>query len=297
MNNLTEKVIIRDNHRFETGHATHEDAQVFYKRSHIGIDALKREIEGLRKFNKIARSGILPFNVPKLINHDEDTVIAEYIEGIAPKFITGDTDFTAFFIDSFVAIDELTRNAQPKPSRYSHPNNSGQMIWQILENDIRACDEHLLIGEDRLQACVDYLKSNHSSLEARFMHADFTDNNLLRDETGNYWLIDYESCADDWPRWYNVVNFTYNRRMKYPELESEMKYILRTVISKCGPGLTTYDEIRFIVILRGLSLIIEHMTEPNDSHATNDKMNPELYARVLQSIDSCLNGSIEQWLK
>jgi hypothetical protein len=103
-----------------------------------------------------------------------------------------------------------------------------------------------------------------------------------------YWLVDFESFRDDWPRWYDVVNFTYNREMERPETAKRMCNIRRLVIEQLGEEPTTQREIACIKIVRGLSLIIEHMTLGGRNHAAIVSLDNALPQRIITSFTKLL---------
>ena len=103
-------------------------------------------------------------------------------------------------------------------------------------------------------------------------------------------MSDFESFRDDWPRWYDVVNFTYNREMERPEAAKRMCNIRRLVVDRLGEEPTTQREIACIKIVRGLSLIIEHMTLGGSDHAAIVLLDNALRQRIIKSLAAIING-------
>ena len=183
-------------------------------------------------------------------------------------------------------MDRYFRSQKRRRSRWSQQNKDGEYIWHKLERIISGFNLEV-IPPEIFRASLDFLRDNHSLCEARPMHADFTENNLLYDGD-RYWLVDFESFRDDWPRWYDVVNFTYNREMEHPETAERMRNIRRLVIEQLGEEPTTQREIACIKIVRGLSLIIEHMTLGGRNHAAIVPLDNALRQRIITSFTKLL---------
>ena len=258
--------VIRQNHRFAVSEVDWLGERVFCKQSQPGVtgkDEILREANGLRTFDKLTRNfNDIPFSVPKLLYHDDVKILTQFIDGWTPELANVPDDF---FVQSFVQMDHYFRSQKRRRSRWSQQNKDGEYIWHKLERIISGFNLEV-IPPEIFRASLDFLRDNHSLCEARPMHADFTENNLLYDGD-RYWLVDFESFRDDWPRWYDVVNFTYNREMERPETAKRMCNIRRLVIEQLGEKPTTRREIACIKIVRGLSLIIEHMTIGGRNHA------------------------------
>ena len=274
--------VIRQNHRFAVSEVDWFGERVFCKQSQPGVtgkDEILREANGLRTFDKLTRNfNDIPFSVPKLLHYDDMKILTQFIDGWTPELADVPDDF---FIQSFVQMDYYFRNQKRRCSRWSRQNKDGEYIWQKLERIISGFNLEV-IPPEIFRASLDFLRDNHSLCEARPMHADFTENNLLYDGD-KYWLVDFESFRDDWPRWYDVVNFTYNREMERPETAERMRNIRRLVIERLGEEPTTQREIACIKIVRGLSLIIEHMTIGGRNHAAIVPLDDALRQRIITS--------------
>lgn len=205
-------------------------------------------------------------------------ILTQFIDGWTPELANVPDDF---FAQSFVQMDRYFRSQKRRRSRWSQQNKDGEYIWQKLERIISGFNLEV-IPPEIFRASLEFLRDNHSLCEARPMHADFTENNLLYDGD-RYWLVDFESFRDDWPRWYDVVNFTYNREMERPETAKRMCNIRRLVIEQLGEEPTTQREIACIKIVRGLSLIIEHMTIGGRNHAAIVPLDDVLRQRIITS--------------
>ena len=231
--NLKTIRVIRQNHRFAVSEVDWLGERVFCKQSQPGVtgkDEILREANGLRTFGKMTRNfNDIPFSVPKLLHYDDMKILTQFIDGWTPELANVPDDF---FIQSFVQMDYYFRNQKRRCSRWSRQNKDGEYIWQKLERIISGFNLEV-IPPEIFRASLEFLRDNHSLCEARPMHADFTENNLLYDGD-KYWLIDFESFRDDWPRWYDVVNFTYNREMERPETAERMHNIRRLVIERLG---------------------------------------------------------------
>ena len=285
--NLKTIRVIRQNHRFAVSEVDWLGERVFCKQSQPGVtgkDEILREANGLRTFDKLTRNfNDIPFSVPKLLNHDDVKILTQFIDGWTPELADVPDDF---FVQSFVQMDHYFRSQKRRRSRWSQQNKDGEYIWQKLERIISGFNLEV-IPPEIFRASLEFLRDNHSLCEARPMHADFTENNLLYDGD-RYWLVDFESFRDDWPRWYDVVNFTYNREMERPETAERMRNIRRLVIEQLGEEPTTQREIACIKIVRGLSLIIEHMTIGGRNHAAIVPFDNALRQRIITSFTKLL---------
>ena len=285
--NLKTIRVIRQNHRFAVSEVDWLGERVFCKQSQPGVtgkDEILREANGLRTFDKLTRNfNDIPFSVPKLLHYDDMKILTQFIDGWTPELADVPDDF---FIQSFVQMDYYFRNQKRRCSRWSQQNKDGEYIWQKLERIISGFNLEV-IPPEIFRASLDFLRNNHSLCEARPMHADFTENNLLYDGD-RYWLVDFESFRDDWPRWYDVVNFTYNREMERPETAKRMCNIRRLVVDRLGEEPTTQREIACIKIVRGLSLIIEHMTLGGRNHAAIVPLDNALRQRIITSFTKLL---------
>ncbi len=285
--NLKTIRVIRQNHRFAVSEVDWLGERVFCKQSQPGVtgkDEILREANGLRTFDKLTRNfNDIPFSVPKLLHYDDVKILTQFIDGWTPELANVPDDF---FVQSFVQMDRYFRSQKRRRSRWSQQNKDGEYIWQKLERIISGFNLEV-IPPEIFRASLDFLRNNHSLCEARPMHADFTENNLLYDGD-RYWLVDFESFRDDWPRWYDVVNFTYNREMERPKTAERMRNIRRLVIEQLGEELTTKREIACIKIVRGLSLIIEHMTIGGRNHAAIVPLDNALRQRIITSFTKLL---------
>ncbi len=279
--------VIRQNHRFVVSEVDWLGERVFCKQSQPGVtgkDEILREASGLRTFDKLTRNfNGIPFSVPKLLYHDDVKILTQFIDGRTPELVNVPDDF---FVQSFVQMDHYFRSQKRRRSRWSQQNKDGEYIWQKLERIISGFNLEV-IPPEIFRSSLEFLRNNHSLCEARPMHADFTENNLLYDGD-KYWLVDFESFRDDWPRWYDVVNFTYNREMERPETAERMCNIRRLVIERLGEEPTTQREIACIKIVRGLSLIIEHMTIGGRNHAAIVPLDDVLHQRIITSFTKFL---------
>ena len=279
--------VIRQNHRFAVSEVDWLGERVFCKQSQPGVtgkDEILREANGLRTFDKLTRNfNDIPFSVPKLLHYDDVKILTQFIDGWTPELANVPDDF---FVQSFVQMDRYFRSQKRRRSRWSQQNKDGEYIWQKLERIISGFNLEV-IPPEIFRASLDFLRDNHSLCEARPMHADFTENNLLYDGD-RYWLVDFESFRDDWPRWYDVVNFTYNREMERPETAKRMCNIRRLVVDRLGEEPTTRREIACIKIVRGLSLIIEHMTLGGSDHAAIVPLDNALRQRIITSFTKLL---------
>lgn len=285
--NLKTIRVIRQNHRFAVSEVDWLGERVFCKQSQPGVtgkDEILREANGLRTFGKMTRNfNDIPFTVPKLLHYDDMKILTQFIDGWTPELADVSDDF---FVQSFVQMDRYFRSQKRSCSRWSRQNKDGEYIWQKLERIISGFNLEV-IPPEIFRASLEFLRDNHSLCEARPMHADFTENNLLYDGD-RYWLVDFESFRDDWPRWYDVVNFTYNREMERPETAKRMCNIRRLVIEQLGEEPTTQREIACIKIVRGLSLIIEHMTLGGRNHAAIVPLDNALRQRIITSFTKLL---------
>ena len=76
--------------------------------------------------------------------------------------------------------------------------------------------------------------------------------------------------------------------MERPETAERMRNIRRLVIDRLGEEPTTQREIACIKIVRGLSLIIEHMTLGGRNHAAIVPFDNALRQRIITSFTKLL---------
>lgn len=263
-NNIETIKVIRHNHRFRASQALWHDQVVFCKEVQSGVTGkseIAREVVGLQAFADFVRAqgATAPFAVPKLLYHDDATLITEYVDGTTPALAEVPDEF---FVRSFVMMDNYFRLRQRWPTRFSQPDDNGNYYLKTLEKEA-LCAVLDSSTKALIHDAIYFLFENQHVLEARPMHADFTENNLLYDGQ-KYWLIDFESFRDNWPRWYDVVNFTYNREMDFPHLSQRMQKIRRDVIEHIGADATTDLEITYLQILRALSLMAYNVSIISD---------------------------------
>lgn len=263
-NNIETIKVIRHNHRFRASQALWHDQVVFCKEAQSGVTGkseIAREVVGLQAFADFvqAQGTDAPFAVPKLLYHDDTTLITEYVDGVTPTLARVSDEF---FVQSFVKMDKYFRLQQRQPTRLSQPDANGNFYLKTLEEEAL----HVAVDSSTkalIHDATHFLSENQHILEARPMHADFTENNLLYDGQ-KYWLIDFESFRDNWPRWYDVVNFTYNREIDSTHLSQRMQKIRRDVIEHIGTDATTYLEITYLQIMRALSLMAYNVSIISD---------------------------------
>ena len=279
---------IRANHRFIASRATWGGRTVFCKQPQAGMtsaDELTREVEGLMAFNQFARDVAIPFCVPRLLYHDDSLLVTTFVDGYQTSMYTVPPEF---WVRSFVAMDRYFRQPVRRLPRWARPSRRGRYIWEDMEYGVRKTAEWA-IYPGLLADCLAYLRRYATALEARPMHADFTDGNTMFDNK-NYWVIDFESFRPDWPRWYDVVNFTYNRMITRPEVTDQMQLILSQTVEQLGESPTTAHEIRFSAIMRGLSFLIEGTTPGGKGHASTNWISEERRYRVVQSLRFLVSG-------
>ena len=287
-NNIETIKVIRHNHRFRASQARWHDQVVFCKEVQSGVTGkaeIAREVVGLlQAFADFVRAQgtDAPFAVPKLLYHDDTTLITEYVDGVTPTLAQVPDEF---FVQSFVMMDKYFRLQQRQPTRLSQTDANGNFYLKTLEKEaLRAAADSST--KALIHDATHFLSENQHILEARPMHADFTENNLLYDGQ-KYWLIDFESFRDNWPRWYDVVNFTYNREMDFPRLSQRMQKIRRDVIEHIGADPTTDLEITYLQIMRALSLMAYNVSIISDT-----KEREAFRQRLVASIKMLMDGVV-----
>lgn len=291
---FTNLKILRDNQRYSTYKAEYKGEFVFIKQVKKSGPPLGiiRELWGLESFRQLAEMNNLGFAVPRLIKNGEDYLVTSWAEGQPMQFnpeATNYDDQIMFFADSLAKIDIITCLSTPIKAKNDMSSKDARTGINKLKDRLSQTTYTDYFDKDLIDKGLDYLYKNAPKLTARLTHADFTPGNVL-EHNGQRTLLDYESVSLLWPRFYDLVNLTFNRMIFDPKL---IPGCLQTIDRYFSLNInvdieTAKPQMNAIAMWRSLSLIWEYLTEPNDSHNTQNQMTQELSERLSTSIKQIL---------
>lgn len=282
--------VVRKNQRYATYKAEYEGAPVFIKQAVATnlASGIRRELWGLETFRQLSEVGDLGFQIPRVIANGDDYVVTNWVEGEPINFDSSlayfDNDIV-FFADSLAKLDMLTCFAMSTRAKLG-ADTSG---FDRLKSKLLQTTYLDFFDTDLIDHGFEYLYKNAEILVARLTHTDFTPGNVLV-HNGQRTLVDYESVSLSWPRFYDLVNLTTNRMVPNPDLVPGCLQIINRYFS-VNNTISIEEatpQMNVIAMLRLLSLIVEHMTDPNDSHNTQASMTQELSERISTSIEQVL---------
>ena len=185
----------------------------------------------------------------------------------------------------------LTRLATPLQAKFDMRSKDARAGIDKLKGRLERTAYTDFFDKALIDKGFDYLYKSAGNLAARLTHADFTPGNVL-EHNGQRTLVDYESVSLLWPRFYDLVNLTFNRIMFDPELTPGCLQIVDRYfqVNSTADIESATPQMNSIAMLRSLSLIWEHITEPNDYHNTQRPMTQELGERLSVSIEQILVG-------
>lgn len=290
--------IVRDNQRYSTYKADYRGTPVFVKlvKSPALRAGIRRELWGLQAFRQLADANDLGFAVPELIASGDDYVVTSWVEGQPIDFSPESADFDdqiQFFANSLAQIDMLARIATVQQTKidpqYTEMTSAIDRLKEHLEKT-RYMDH---FEEVLIQKGFAYLYENAALLTPRLTHADFTPGNVLEYDRQRT-LVDYESVSASWPRFYDVVNLTLNRMVTEPELVPGCLQIIEHYFSvnTAADLESATPQMNVIAMLRSLSLIWEHITEPNDYHNTQTGLTQNIQKSIATTITTILEGRL-----
>lgn len=278
--------IVRKNQRYATYRAVYRGRQVFVKQAvRVSLAAgIRRELWGLQVFEDLAMYNHLPFEVPKILHSGSDFVVTKWVEGQPLDFDPAVADFddnVAFLAGSLARLDTLTRLANPMRSRFDVPLRPRQSLPDSLESRLGALSYRQYFEQTLIKACLDMVRLNLGSLEARLTHGDFTPNNIVAYKSKRT-LVDFESTNLLWPRFYDVVNLTINRLITQPETSAGCQRLVKLYLGQIAGTVNKAGlaQMNTIAMVRLLSMIIEIMSPPSVYHNTHYTMNDELADRL-----------------
>lgn len=286
--------IVRDNQRYCTYKAEFEGSPVFIKQVKAAdfSEDIRRELWGLEAFRQLAETSELGFTVPNVVANGEDYVVTSWAEGepieLDPQTDNYDDQIT-FFADSLAKIDMLTCLTMPLQAKFDMRSKDAKAGIDKLRGRLDQTAYTDYFDKDLIGKGFDYLYKNAGILAARLTHADFTPGNVM-EHNGQRTLVDYESVSLLWPRFYDLVNLTFNRIMFDPQLTPGCLRIVDRyfAVNDAADIESATPQMNVIAMLRSLSLIWEHITEPNDYHNTQRPMTQELSERLTMSIGQIL---------
>lgn len=285
--------IIRDNQRYCTYSAHLDGAHVFVKKTKFAkfTKNIHKELWGLDAFRQLSEIGDLPFAVPKVVSLGTDYVATSWAGGktlsFDPDSESYDDEIT-FFAHSMASIDMLAGSVNP---RRHEKSSSFQKSVDKLRNRLSVTEYSSFVDKALIDRAFEYLSANIGNVALRLTHADFTPNNVLSDGT-TMTLIDYESVSLLWPRFYDIVNLTFNRMIATPNFAPDSRILIERYFNH-NASIDIDDatqQMNIIALLRSLSLVYEYCTEPNDFHNTNATMSTEVANRISRAIEQILEG-------
>ena len=287
---------IRENQRYATFQAEYEGSSVFIKQVKADelADGVQRELWGLEAFAQLAETVELGFEVPRVIASGHDYLVTTWAEGEPIDFRAGTSNFDdeiTFFATSLAKLDMATCLAQTIPAKFDMRAKDAKASVDMLRTRLKATSYTEFLNEALIDKGFKYLYEHIGRLAARLTHADFTPGNVLEVD-GRRTLIDYESVSLLWPRFYDVVNLTCNRMIMDADLVPGCRKLMEQYFeandaAEIGQAL---PQLNTIAMLRSLSLVWEHITEPNEYHNTQAVMTAELADRLAVQISSILAG-------
>jgi aminoglycoside phosphotransferase (APT) family kinase protein len=283
--------VIRENQRFATYKALYDGQSVFVKQiRHEKLGgAVRSELWGLEAFAQLQKTASLPFSVPRVLLNGEDYIITEWVEG---EQMAMSAETAHFLAASYAAIDKATQLVHPPTANFALPGKDGHTTLERLQLWLKKVNYQAFFDQDLIDGAFQYLKTNLPLLEARLTHADFTPSNVLVSGRRKV-LIDYESVSLLWPRFYDVVNLTFNRFVLEPELTEYLQLTVKEFFALIGSSPEdNLSQLNTIAMVRALSTIAECMTEPDDYHNTIDTMTPEIAARLTDAMRRMSAGEL-----
>lgn len=295
---ITDLDTIRENQRFETYKARYEGQEVFVKQvRHPKLaDRIRREIWGIQAFTDLGTFNQLPFEVPKILLSGSDFLVTSWAYGDPMRFAPSSQTFAEeveFFATSLAAIDKLTQFAHPMQSKFDTPGPPEDSLQDRLRSRLARVPYTQYFDQQLIDKCFDMLGKKLHTLEARLTHADFTPDNVLEYQEKRT-LIDFESTNFLWPRFYDLVNLTYNRIIMRPELTTGcIKLIERYfAINDAADIKVCAAQMNTIAMVRSLSMIDELMSKPDFYHNTQQEMTLETAERLSSYMNVMLNGEV-----
>jgi aminoglycoside phosphotransferase (APT) family kinase protein len=288
--------VVRDNQRYSTYKAERDGALVFIKQAKAAnlVDGIQRELLGLQAFRELAAGRDLGFSVPEVIMSGDDYIITSWVEGEPMDFDPkshGFNDAIRFFASSLARVDMLTNLDNLPQAKFDMTSPDAKTGIDKLKDRLGKTNYHAYFDKALLEKGFEYLYERSGHLAARLTHADFTPGNILeynRQRT----LVDYESVSPLWPRFYDLVNLTFNRMVTEPELIPGCQQLIELYFRENDAANleSATPQMNTIAMLRSLALIWEHLTEPNEHHNTQELMTPGFSERLTTSIVQILKG-------
>lgn len=294
-------VEIRSNQRFATFKAldkTNEPVFIKQIRSPGLQENLRKELYAIERMHETVKtlSTPLPFSIPKIISYGEDYLVTNWIEGETMAFghdLDDQNERISFLAQSYAAIDRATQTVHPGLTNFTVPGKKNENAIQYLKRVIVPINTKTYFDSSTIDAAFTFLDANTPALDARFTHADFTPNNVMEHKNGNRTLIDWESGSERWPRFYDVVNFSFNWSLERPDLIPDMSRLLNEFFVQLETQPDDHiNQLNTIAMLRAVSCITELMSEPNEHHNTTSIMTEDRAAFINSSIDRILSGRL-----
>ncbi len=287
---------VRKNQRYHTYKANYHGKPVFIKQvNNAGLaNGVRDELWGLKTFSKLAEGNDLGFSVPNIITNGTDYIVTSWASGELIRFSPDASDYEMnirFFASSLAKIDILTHFPNPASPKFGMKSENMKASIDTLKSHLEQTKFSTYFDPKLVDDSFQYVISNVGSLTARLTHADFTPGNVLIDG-GQRTLIDYESVSQVWPRFYDLVNLTYNQMIMDPTLIPGCVRLVKQYFD-INDGVdmeSVIPQLNTIAMVRALSLIWQHMSDPNEIHNTQQSMTDELSRRLATSMEGILSG-------
>lgn len=290
---------IRINQRFGTYSAVdHKSGEKVFIKQVVNqklSSSLHREIYGLERIAQLSRIHDFPFEFPKIIGQGEDYLVTTWADGDIMPFDTKLPDLeerSSFLVDCFLSIDKTTQLVNPGRAVFSSYSDGNKGALERMTDSIIKIDTDAFFEPSLVKNTLKYLEVNMPLLTSRFTHADLTPNNIV-EKDGTRTLIDWESASEVWPRFYDLVNFTFNKTIH----DVNLRQTLRSMVDLFFEGIQSSPEehmrqINTIAAVRAVSTIIELMTEPDHFHNTQEEMTEARASQIGEYLENILNNKI-----
>lgn len=285
---------VRANQRYHTFHAMLDGQPVFVKQAVAPLaNEIKSELWGLQTFRQLSETEELGFEVPHIVDFGNDYIITSWAEGAPLDFRSDASTFQddiVFMANSLAIIDRITNLVNPPHAKLEMRSVDATASIDKLRKRLASTAYADHIDPLLVDRALKHLYNTCETLTARLTHADFTPANIL-DHEGKKTLIDYESVHWLWPRYYDLVNLTYNRMVLEPQLTSGCQQIVEGYFANgTADPESALPQMNTIAVFRALSLVWECLTEPNEHHNTQQFLTPELSTRLSTGLGQVLLG-------
>lgn len=289
--NLDECQVIRANHRFSTFSAIRSGERVFVKQVTDPdlLQGLQNEAWGIRTFEEIIAIGsITSFAVPRLLENGGQHIVTSWAEGEAMQITPGAPDAEAKILklaEVYAGIDRTTQLA-------NHPLGTATKGSKQLKQRLAKVPYADYFDQPLINGALAFLNENIPKLEPRFTHADLTPANIL-DDNGTLTVVDFESCSLQWPRFYDLVNYAFNRSILEPEFQPLAKKLVTSFFENIHSDASEHtQQLNTIAMIRAISIIVETLSAPDKFHNTSHQLDKALADRIATSVKQLHTSSL-----